>query len=385
MIKSVKILKINRIKMSLFNTDKIRIEDLKMLFEKHTSVKIIDVRSKEKFDQWHIPGSEWVPVNEALKTSDDNVFMDIGFNSDKPVVVVCQEGFLSRKAMEFLRDLDLEAYSLEGGIKEWSRVWNLAKIKVGDTKIIQIRRAGKGCLSYLIINNGEAAVIDTAVDPGVFIDLAGQNQATIKYVLDTHIHADHFSRGRLLAGQTGASLLMPGQNLVQYDCMPVYDNDIIRIGQVTLKAIHTPGHTDESFSYLLDGRFLFTGDLLFLNGAGRPDLKSDEATTRRKTKKLYHSLKKILSLPGDTLILPGHYHKPVRFDGKPVAETLENLKKNLPLINLSEKDFILEILTDIPDTPPNYEQIVELNIAGHAGALDLAELEAGENRCNSQR
>ncbi len=371
--------------MSLFNNKTISIEDLKYILEKQIPVKIIDVRSKEKFDQWHIPGSEWIPVNEALQESDDNVFFDLGFNSDKPVIVVCQEGYLSLKAMEFLRDLDLEAYSLESGIKAWSQVWNLAEMDTGDTKIIQIRRAGKGCLSYMIINNGEATVIDAAVDPKVFTDLAGQNQATIKYVLDTHIHADHFSRSRQLAIQTGADLLMPAQNVLKYGFTPVYDGDIIKTGKAKLIAIHTPGHTDESFSYLLDGKFLFTGDLLFLDGVGRPDLKADDKKARAKTEKLYQSLQKILSLSGDTLILPGHYHQPVPFDGKPVAETLKNLKKNLTLLNLSRENFIREILTDMPDTPPNYEQIVDLNIEGNAGDLDLTELEAGENRCNSQK
>lgn len=371
--------------MSLFNNEIISIEDLKSIFEKHIPVKIIDVRSKEKYDQWHIPGSEWIPVNEALQQSDDNIFMDTGFKSDLPVIVVCQEGFLSRKAVEFLRDLDIEAYSLNGGIKAWSTIWNTAVLEADGTKIIQIRRAGKGCLSYMIINSGEALVIDAAVKPEVFMDLAHQNQSTIKFVLDTHIHADHFSRSRLLARQTDATLLMPGQTVLQYDFTPIRDGDTITIGQVSLKALHTPGHTDESFSYLLGEKFLFTGDLLFLDGVGRPDLKSGKAATRKKATKLYDSLQKILKFPENTLIFPGHYHKPVNFDGKIIAERLVDLKKKLPLLNLPEQDFIQEILTDIPETPPNFEKIIDLNISGDAGESDLAVLEAGENRCNSQK
>lgn len=371
--------------MSLSNTYSIYVQDLKDLLENDTPVKIIDVRSQDKYDQWHIVGSELVPVNELLQKTEDNVFSNINFTSQIPVVVVCQEGFLSGKAVEQLRDLNIEAYSLVGGIKEWSRVWNLAEMTVGDTKIIQIRRVGKGCLSYMILNNGEAAVIDAAVVPEVFVDLANQNQAKIKYVLDTHIHADHFSRSRILTQQTNATLLMPNQKVLKYDFTPVYDGDVFKIGNVKLKAIHTPGHTDESFSYLLDGKFLFGGDLLFLDGVGRPDLKSDELTAQQKTGKLYHSLQKILLLPEDVMVFPGHYHKPIQFNGKLIVKQLGNLKKELSLLNLSEKEFIQEILTDMPDTPPNFEQIVDLNIVGDAGNHDLVELETGKNRCSSQK
>lgn len=370
--------------MSLFNTETIQIEELKNLLENQIPIKIIDVRSKANFDQWHIPGSELLPVNEALQASNDNVFADMKFNPNLPVVVVCQEGFLSRKATEQLRDLDIEAYSLAGGIKHWTRVWNTAEIQFDDTKIIQVRRAGKGCLSYLIINHGEAAVIDAAVAPQTFIDLAESHQAQIKYVLDTHIHADHFSRSRQLAEQTGAVLLMPEQDILQYNFTPVYDGDQFKVGKAILKALHTPGHTNESFSYLLNNHILFDGDLLFLNGVGRPDLKSSGEIARQKTAKLYRSLQKVLNLSGDTLILPGHYHQPVAFDGTLIGETLKNLKAQLYLLNLDETSFIDEILTNMPDTPPNFEQIVDLNISGDAGNYNLIDLEAGENRCSSQ-
>ncbi len=371
--------------MALFDTDTISIESLKKLLQEKIPVKIVDIRSQENFDQWHIPGSELLPVNSALQETDDNIFIDIGFTSDLPVIVVCQEGFLSRKATEQLRDLDIEAYSLEGGIKHWTRVWNTAEMQVNDTKIVQVRRAGKGCLSYLIINNGEAAVIDAAVEPQTFIDLASDNQAQIKYVLDTHIHADHFSRSKQLAEQTGAQLFIPEQNILKYKFNPVRDGDQITIGKAILKALHTPGHTDESFSYLLNNKIFFSGDLLFLNGVGRPDLKSTNEVTRQKTAKLYRSLQKVLNLPEDTLVLPGHYHQPVSFNGNLIGETLKYLKEHLSLLHLDETTFINEILTDMPDTPPNYEQIVDLNIYGDVGNHDLVDLEAGENRCNSQK
>ena len=373
--------------MSLFNTETIQIEDLKNLLENHIPVKIIDVRSKENFDQWHIPGSISFPVSKTLNefNNRNDIISELVFKDDLPVIVVCQEGIMSKETMKGFRDLlDIEAYSLAGGIKHWTRVWNTAEMQSDDTKIIQVRRVGKGCLSYLIINNGEAAVIDAAVEPQTFIDLAQTHQAQIKYVLDTHIHADHFSRSKQLSEQTGSKLLLPAQNLVQYKFTPVKDGNQITIGKAVLKAIHTPGHTDESLSYLLNNQILFSGDLLFLNGVGRPDLKSSDEIARQKTIKLYRSLQKVLNLPEDILVLPGHFHQPVQFDGKLIGKTLKKLKAELDLLNLDELAFIDEILTNMPDTPPNFEQIVNLNITGEAVAYNLVDLEAGENRCSSQ-
>ncbi len=371
--------------MSLFQQHSLSIAQLKHVLENNLPVHIFDVRSQADFDQWHIPDSILLPVNEALQATDANVFKELTLVRDHPVVVVCQEGFLSQKAMQQLRDLHIEAYSLEGGIRQWTKVWNTAEIQIDTTKIIQIRRVGKGCLSYMIINDNTAVVIDSALSSDVFINLATQHQAHIKYVLDTHIHADHFSRAKDLADKTDADLMLPDQNVLQYDFHPLKDGDLLHFGQTYLKALHTPGHTDESFSYLWLDKVLFSGDVLFLNGVGRPDLKSDQQMAIQKTEKLYQSLQKIKSLPDETLILPGHFSGAIRFDQNIVGDTLINLKEQLDLLKLNQPDFIQEILTDMPDTPPNFENIVDLNIKGEADEKDLLQLEAGGNRCSSQK
>jgi len=370
--------------MSLFSKTSISVEELKHLFLNKTPVKIIDIRSQSNFEDWHISGSELVPVNEALQITDDNVFFDLGFKSDLPVIVVCMEGFLSRKAVEQLCDLGIEAYSLEGGIREWTKVWNTAKHEVNKHLVIQIRRVGKGCLSYMIINDNEAVVIDPAVDVDVYIQLAKEHNATIKYVMDTHIHADHFSRGKQLADRVNATLLVPDQDFVKYPFTPVKHLDKIHFGQSVLQAWHTPGHTTESVSYRLGNDLFFSGDLLFINGVGRSDLKSGEAEARKKASKLYSSLKLLEKLPDNCLVLPAHYHKAIAFDDKVIKAKLGDLKQSLNLLQLDEKSFIDEILKDLPETPPNFEQIINLNIQGTPGEHDLLELEAGENRCGHQ-
>src|SRR5207244_1181298 len=101
-----------------------------------------------------------------------------------------------------------EAFPLAGGMKAWSLAWNTAEIpaKDGSARILQIRRTGKGCLSYLVGSKAEALVIDASLPPEVYLELASRHGFRIRYVLDTHIHADHLSRGRSLAEQAGAIL-----------------------------------------------------------------------------------------------------------------------------------------------------------------------------------
>src|SRR5205814_1694392 len=113
-----------------------------------------------------------------------------------PVVAVCAQGRTSVVAADYLRGLGFRAFSLRGGMRAWSEAWNIAPVPLpaGGPTVIQVRRAGKGCLSYLVVSEGRAAVIDPAVAPGVYLDLARRHGAEIEAVLDTHVHADHVSR-----------------------------------------------------------------------------------------------------------------------------------------------------------------------------------------------
>lgn len=268
-------------------------------------------------------------------------------------------------------------------MKAWSLAWNTAEIQLShkDTHIIQVRRVGKGCLSYLIGSGGEAAVIDAALDPEIYLDLARQHGWQITHVLDTHIHADHLSRSRLLAEASGATLYQPTQARVSYPFTAVGDNDVLQIGSTQAKALHTPGHTPESTCYLINDEALITGDTLFLAAVGRPDLKADPEAARRRAHLLYESLHRLLALPAETLILPGHASQPVAFDGQALTTPLTQVRQQIPLLSLVEEDFVDTLLQHIPPTPPNHLRIVELNEAGEMPTGDVTDLEAGANRC----
>ena len=131
-------------------------------------------------------------------------------------------------------------------MKAWSLAWNAADVPLADpsVRVIQVRRTGKGCLSYIVGSDGEAAVIDPSVTSDVYLDIAQRHRWSIRYVLDTHVHADHLSRARELARQTGATLLLPPQDRARFAFTPIADGERIRVGNATLRALHTPGHTN---------------------------------------------------------------------------------------------------------------------------------------------
>jgi glyoxylase-like metal-dependent hydrolase (beta-lactamase superfamily II) len=289
---------------------------------------------------------------------------------------------MSDRAAAELSARGLDAASLAGGIKAWSLAWNIAELALTRAAhVAQVRRTGKGCLSYLISSSEEAVVIDASLAPDVYIDLAERRRVRIRYVVDTHIHADHLSRSRSLAEAVGAELLLPSQNRVRFPYRPVYDGDVIELGHVKIAAIATPGHTMESTSYLLESEGLFTGDTLFVAGVGRPDLHAEADATRERTRLLFRSLGRMMALGRDVLILPGHASEPIAFDGNPVTARLGEVGDRLSDWLSSEEKFVERILQRIPPTPPNYARIVELNEAGVLPESDPTDLEAGANRC----
>lgn len=365
------------------NTLTIDVAELRSMLERHVPVTMLDIRKAEDRAEWSIPGSLHIDAYEALKAGNPDALADAALPNDAPVVTICGAGKVSLTAMELLRARGYDARSLVGGMNAWSLAWNSAEASLPGSAatVIQVRRTGKGCLSYLIGGNGEAVVIDAALPPAVYQELAAERGWAITHVLDTHVHADHLSRSPLLAAMTGATLHIPEQGRVGYRFAPVRDGDTLAIGDSRLVALRTPGHTLESTSYLLDGQALFTGDTLFLAGVGRPDLEASAEEARARARLLHASLARLTALPAETVILPGHTSEPAPFDGRPIAATLGEVIDRVAMLGLPEEAFVAAILARIPPAPPNHAQIVALNEAGELPNGDLTDLEAGANRC----
>ncbi|MFN7981736.1 MAG: rhodanese-like domain-containing protein [Vicinamibacterales bacterium] len=364
-------------------TTEIETETLRQWLDAHRPVTVVDIRTDEDRAQWAIPGSLHVNVYDALRSGTPGALADLALESDRPVVTVCNAGKVSQTAAEFLVQRGFDARSLAGGMKAWSVAWNAADVPVGDpsAQVVQMRRTGKGCLSYLIGSEAEAAVIDASVSPDVYVDLAHARGWTIRYVLDTHVHADHLSRSRDLAHRSGATLLLPTQDRIHFPFAAIADGDAVMVGSARLSALRTPGHTQESTTYKLNNAAIFTGDTLFTNGVGRPDLHADPEAARIRARALFGSLNRLRELSPNIVVLPGHASEPIAFDRRAIASTITEVAGWLAAWLESESVFVNRVTSNLPETPPNFARIVALNEAGEFPIGDVTELEAGANRC----
>ena len=366
------------------------VQDLQTALDDHRPLTVLDVRSAADRADWWIPGSRYVDASAELARG-ESAALDAAARDmpkDRPVVAVCAKGRTSMAAAERLQQLGFDARSLAGGMTAWSDAWNTAETSFPGAAgapaftVIQVRRTGKGCLSYVVGAGREAVVIDPAVDPHVYLRIAKNHDWRIVGVLDTHVHADHVSRARAVAALTGAPLSMPAQQRVVTSFQPLAGGDTMAIDGLTLRAIQTPGHTTESMCFAADTRALFTGDTLFLDSVGRPDLVAPGDEPAYRARLLYHSIKDVLTaLPGTLHVFPGHTGQPIPFDGVARTARLDGILAGLPLTTLPEDEFVAAVLARIPATPPNHLQIVRINEGKQAAPPDLQPLEAGANRC----
>jgi len=356
-------------------------ETLRKWLEEKQPVTVVDVRSDEDRQQWSIPGSTHINAYDALKAGKQSILSRAELPSDRPIVTVCNLGKMSERAADELSRRGLDALSLAGGMKAWSLAWNTAEVQISNALVTQIRRVGKGCLSYLISSGGEALVIDASLPPDVYRSIAEHLRVRVKYVLDTHIHADHLSRSKQLAETVGAELLLPSQGRVRFPHRAVHDGTVMELGSTKVRAIHSPGHTMESMCYLIEGDALFTGDTLFVSSVGRPDLNADPEQARVRATLLYGSVNRLLGLGRNVRVFPGHTSSPPAFDSIAITECMGMVSERLREWVESEKAFVDRVLSHIPLTPPNFGRIVELNESGDLPAEDPTDLEAGANRC----
>ncbi len=354
-------------------------EELQDLLAAGQPVTVVDIRMPDD-REWSIPGSVQVDAYDAVKSGSLGSLAGRDFPPG-PVVTVCGTGRTAATATALLRATGVQAVTLEGGMRAWSLAWNTAQTTISGCEIVQVRRTGKGCLSYFVESDAEAVVIDASLDPDVYVELLRERGWRLVAVMDTHIHADHLSRSRLLAQQQRVELWLPAQSRIQYPFRPFTDGDRLLFGSAELVALATPGHTAESTTYLLDNAVAFTGDTLVLAGVGRPDLEGgtrEESASRARL--LYQSISCLLELPEAALVLPGHISEPIPFDGRLLASTLKTIRDTVALARLGQAAFVEAVLARIPPNPPNHSRIVELNVRGELPE-DPSELEAGANRC----
>ena len=252
---------------------------------------------------------------------------------------------------------------------------------------MQVEQIYTSCLaqgSYYIESNGEAVVIDPLREVGTYISMAADRGAKIKYVFETHFHADFVSGHLTLAQQTGAEIVFGPTATTNFECLVAEDNQEFKVGDVTIKLLHTPGHTMESSSYLLideNGKevSLFSGDTLFLGDVGRPDLaQKSDLTQEDLAGMLFDSLRtRIMTLADEVIVYPGHGAGSAC--GKNMSkETIgsigyEKVNNYALRADMTKQEFIQEVTEGILPPPAYFPENVTLNKLGYNPENDSIE------------
>lgn len=229
--------------------------------------------------------------------------------------------------------------------------------------------------AYYIESNGEVAIIDPLRDYKMYIDKATANGAKIKYIFETHFHADFVSGHLDLSAKTGATIIYGPTTVTNFPVHVATDNEIFELGKLKIKVLHTPGHTLESSSFLLtdeNGKdyCVFTGDTLFVGDVGRPDLLDGFMTKEELAAKMFNSLNtKIKPLADDVIVYPAHGPGSAcgKNIGKETFSTIgEQKASNYALQPMTEADFITAITTGIAPAPSYFFKDAKLNKQGYA-------------------
>lgn len=349
----------------------------------------VDIREANEYNDWSIKGSINVPINPLIVAGN---FLEIKENlknlpKDKSIVTICARGLNSQVAAEILRDMGYNAVTLEKGMKGWNENFDIYKIEFDGFDLVQFVRVGKGCLSYIVYSHKEksSAVFEPSIFTDEYVSYIKANDLKVKYVIDTHAHADHFSGAMELAKKLNVPYSVNSADVDNvFSFNPIDSSKSISLGDVEIKILNTPGHTDGSLSFLINNQALICGDLLLLESPGRPDLARSKEETINGAGILFNTLQDvILKLDDNVKIFPAHFTKT---QTRPVTITLGDMKKSSHAISINDKDKFIEYLTsNIPMTPPNYDSIKKYNKAGVIIPVDYAEeLEIGPNRCTAR-
>ena len=237
-----------------------------------------------------------------------------------------------------------------------------------------------GCLahaSYMIGDQGEAAVVDPQRDIEEYLDEAAKQGLKIRHVIETHLHADFISGHREMAERTGASIYFGAKANAEFDHVPVKEGDEIRMGKVVLRFLETPGHTPESISVVVTDQneseqpyAVLTGDALFIGDVGRPDLLGARISASELAGMLYDSLhQKFLTLPDSVKVYPAHGAGSMcgRNISNERSSTIgEQRKLNYALQPMSRNEFIRMMTTDLPEAPSYFSFDAQINRKGPA-------------------
>ncbi|MBG9828221.1 MBL fold metallo-hydrolase [Bacillus wiedmannii] len=351
---------------------------------------ILDVRNETDYEDWKIEGKQISSINKPyfdLLDGVDHIASELP--REKEILVVCAKEGSSQFVAEQLLDAGFHnVFYLAGGMKAWSEY--VKPLKVGDVQgggsIYQFNRLGKGCLSYMVVSNGEAAVIDAVRTIEAYEEFAKEYGVTITNVMDTHLHADHISGGRKLAERVGGTYWLPPKDAeeVVFSYKPLVEGSVITVGgtKIEIDALYSPGHMIGSTSFIVDDSYLLSGDILFVDSIGRPDLAGKAEDWVSDLRETLYNRYKVLSQ--QLIVLPAHYSKISEMDENGVvsAKLKDLFVYNTGLNIESEGEFRKVVTENLPPQPNAYEEIRQTNMGKiHPSVDEEREMETGPNRC----
>jgi len=338
------------------------------------NVYLLDVRDPEEFSDFKIPGSVNIPLIDIFKP--ENISK---IPKDKEIITICPHGNRATIATFALARNGITSHILEYGLAGWSQVLNAVNAEKNPT-VIQVEKIGKGCLSHVVISKNNAIVIDPLYPAEKYLEIAKQQGAKITHIIDTHQHADHISAAQQLSNLSGAPMYESKLEMWDRPAHFLDDGQEIIFGNSKLRVIHTPGHTPGSLSYVIDEKYVFTGDILFIESIGRPDLrdKAEEFAAQ-----LYDSLhNKLLKLPSDTIVFPTHHGASVNSVNGVFSTTIVKAKEH-EILHISKEEFVKQVVSVSAPRPMNYQKIIQINKGTETLIpTDVPDLELGPNRCS---
>ncbi len=359
-------------------------EDLKKRLDRGEVGFLFDLRNEDEFKSWRIEGRKDVetlniPQPDFVGEEERHLSK---FPKDKKIVAVCAHGDAAKYSADLLSGHGFNILSLKGGMDAWSEFYETHKVS-DEPAIYQVYRMARGCIAYLIASKGTAVVIDSARHVDRMLDLAKTLQVRITQVLDTHLHADHISGGRELAEKCGAAYYLHSADaegaMINYT--PLADGNRISFGSSTIEVVHSPGHTPGSTSFLLDKRYLFTGDTIMKASLGRPDLGGKAEAWSAL---LYDTLfRRYAGLDDSIVVLPSHASSVREQDEQGIiSTTLGQARRERDLFQIRDKNaFAAHIKKNLLENPERYQVIRNVNLGMPADEAKQKELEIGKNLC----
>jgi glyoxylase-like metal-dependent hydrolase (beta-lactamase superfamily II)/rhodanese-related sulfurtransferase len=400
------------------SSQEIEPNELKKKIDNHENIFILDVRTPQEYESWKLSydkhdNPKLIPI-DRLFLNDSNLLKEIP--KDKEIVTVCAHGNRSLMAARLLNQLGYNVKSVKGGMAGWNKVYDVAEVAVpkeAPFRIWQIRRISKGCMGYIVSSKEDSTAV--VIDPSrkiyeAFLKVAKENELKIIKIIDTHQHADHVSGvaklAKAITAETNSKALAYFSSLEEYNSENseininyIKNEDQIEITKkISLRAIHTPGHTNGSMSFFIEYyddtdvkkstqdylqySCLFTGDTLFVDSVGRPDLREEAGKYALLLYQTYHQ--KIVKLPENTVVLPAHFNgnSIALKHGVPISDTIGSIKKKIKLLSMTEDEFVHFVTDALPSGPMNYKTIIDINkkMLPYDG-MEMPDLEAGPNSC----